>query len=166
MDREPVLSSKHYLRSQAACFQDQNGKCQDRRRIERAWLFWAKGFFLSSAQKYLELISPGLPPCLPDLHCCLCLYLNFTAPLSPPHSSTSVWQWPSSPSYRHSSCLGLLSMVTVLVTIPSFATSGHLIGVTLHIGSTNPAHITANGSFRSSLRSPHWLCHVFPARTD
>lgn len=51
--------------------QDQYGKGQARsRERERAWLFGPMGFCLSSAQMYLELLSPhlGCPP----------VYLTFT----------------------------------------------------------------------------------------
>lgn len=81
---------------------------------DRAWLFGARGFCLSSAQSYLELILPESSSSLPDVQSCLCLPLSFTAP----PSSTSVWQWLISPIFRHSSCLGFLSVVTVLTPLP------------------------------------------------
>ena len=118
--------------------QDQHGKGQARsRERERAWLFGAMGFCLSSAQMYLELLFPPRGALLSTWPSLLSiLSFEFYSP-SLLHVCLTVAQFAclqaqllsGNPIHGHSSHL-------VLVTVPSSDPSGHLVGVPWHVSST------------------------------
>lgn len=130
------------------------------RRTERAWLFGARGYCLGPAPPYLELIPPELPSPLVYLIVIVgCVFLCILQSFPPPPRSGSgsghrsagiapVWG---------SSRWSQLSSLCPPVTVPSFAFLGHLAGVAVHVGSTHPAHITANGPFINSPVTPSAL---------